>query len=1492
MFSYFSPQKQFERFEKKFQKVLTTNDSQKPISLFCKELTYLLGKKESELLSQLFLSYLTKIDDTTALRKKLSSNSLREAVELLVKENKPEPTILQIYDTFRFHTEAIDFLAKRGRANVILSRVTTDENVDKELLHTAIQCWEKYNGDIRKSPTICNGLNNIAKFAIESIPKHPQAREVIGEFKDAAELYEEKDDVDDAARCYEYAESYSDALRIYQNLYELHKKPTDREGISRAYEALGDAEKALKYVVKPERKVHLLIRLEQFPEAEKYAAGLEEPREKYFELIKEGARTCIDAKSRTYDFVEAIKLIESAKYTSSKKEEILQLGRQHFDNKLASASSEDEMNSIYKSRAELEESAGHFEEAAQIAADILHDAQYASFLYKKANRFDLAITVLEGDLEKAPEDEAKILEVAESHEEGGSVLEAAKHYESVRNYEKAFELYESSQLFDKALECYLQTSNPLQNKLIDLYRKVGEYEKIIALYLKSGTFRDLEEALSISKTYNLPTHKRLIQEQIDKLVSGNEEDLTRCFTQAKNENLARYSSIFGIDFGTTNSVVAIFNRTSKQVEIVQSPHGAEFEPSYFGVDDQHHSIFGEKARMRYLTHPECVVSRVKRSLGGRESWSLGGGKYRSEQVIAEILQHLRLNAEQYMKSQVEKRFCEIVQNSGNLKFPDGMLHEFIDKQALSFSMKDVVLTVPAYFNDNQKRAMRDSAEIAGLHIKRLLHEPTAAALAYGYQQSYSGHLAVIDLGGGTLDISILDVAEEKIYEVQSVGGDTLLGGSDIDRELIRHVIRNIKANLGVDIREETHSQEIARLRDACENMKIQLSSVAQYTMELQHFLNKPLYTFTLTQAELEELSQPILDRIRNTVEKTIRDSNSTLNCFILVGNATRMPIVGELMNTIIQARCLRDINPGTVVATGAALQGAVLTGDLKDALILDVVPHSLGIVIRKRDSSSREREMSFLIERNSTIPICKTSTYTTVKDDQKVVAIEIYQGESHIPQRNHRLGNFSLGGINPAPAGTKQIEVKFDIGADCILTVTAVDQETRNAQSVTITDTTILSPEVKERWGQEFKNKEHATTLKEQIGEVRREIEKSISSYNNRISSTEQAIQEFFELFTNITKNTQNYNPTIEQTRRIQEMFVEKDTFSYGVPRTYVDRFTSTMINVTQTESKHLDFSSPNIVSTLQERINILSHYQEDLNNLISSIGEDVTSVITEWQKVLSAVEPNLGQMAPLEVAKYHLLSGRIEDAKQVLESGITSQEGLSEKGVELLLKCYIRFGLRDDYTNTLQRFGNLIGITTPDFNHLNTYLKTVNDSIVLIHGTSQKRGSFSGSGFSIAPNLIVTNRHVVEEIETSDLRIIGKEQTYSVEEIELDPINDIAILKIAGKLKPLRLGEFNFVEPGERVIAIAFPAPGSASHSENIYISDGRVNSIRKIEMSPERVIFMDSKIGQGMSGGPLFNGFGEVIGIVTMHYGKMTQPIALPIHLVKKYRMKYQIS
>jgi molecular chaperone DnaK len=1381
-----------------------------------------------------------------------------------------------ICDRFGYDTEAIEILAKRGRANDLIMHIVKDNIIYEELLGTAVTLWERYRGDIRKSSVMSNGLINIAKSAPESIPDNPRVREIIGQFKEAAILYVKEGDLRNAARCYENAEMYEDACRIYE-------QAGDNEKASRAAESLGDLEKALELVVSPERKFKLLIRMERFLEAREFAAGFESPDE-YFDLIKEQAKQRMEVKIKGHDFIGAMELADVAECESTKREEILLLGRQHFDRRITSAASEEDIKSIYRDRVKLEEKAGHFEKAGRLAEEVLGDLALASFLYEKANLFNRAIDTASEDSDR----------LAKLHEKGGNLLKAAKLYESAEQYDRAFALYESIQYFNKAVECYLKTDNPSQAVLIRLYTGAGEFEKVVEIYVESGTFSDLEKALSIATTHKLTTHIRVIKEKIAESVLGSEKDLKQCFTNARDEVLGSYSQTIGIDFGTTNSVAAIFNKETKKAEIILAPAGSIYVPSFFGVDENNHPIFGEAARLRSLTAPDCVVARVKRSLGEKKSFSVGGTQYRAEEIVANFLQYLVSKAEAYVQSRVEARFYDLLRQN-NLQFPAGVLEAFLNKQKGYNHIEDVVLSVPAYFNDNQKRATRDSAEIAGLRVRRLLHEPSAAALAYGYQKSYSGKLAVIDLGGGTLDISIVDIGE-GVNEVRSIGGDTKLGGSDIDAILVQHTIENIKQLWRGDINEKAHSSEIARLRDACENLKINLSSIAQYTMELRYFLNKPRYTLTLTRTELERLSKPILARIKSTIEKTIKEYGSSIDNFILVGNATKMPAVRDLAKRIIPAKQLTGIDPGTVVATGAALQGSILARELTQIVLLDVVPYSLGIAAIK--STGEKEVISRLIERNSTIPITKSNIYTTKEDNQRNVHVKIYQGESSQLHRNYFLGDFVLEGIPPAPAHTPKIEVTFDIGADCILTVTAVDKATGNKQSIRIEGAVVLSPQEKQDLSDYFTQREKVYSFEKELEQVRLEIDALKLSCDEAIRAAEHAIKDFFEQFhEKMEVNPQLYKANPDQIKEIQDMFIRKDQFIHGIPK-YHDQFASILNNLRQIETRHLDFSDSDIASKLKKRIDALTHHKQALENTLKSVEKNVTIIVGNWTQILESMEPDLEKMNPLEMASYHLTAGRANKARKILESLASSAEGFTKEAFHLLLKCYVSLGLKEEHRDTHKRFGNLFGIVYPDFNRLNSYLKAVDDSVFMIQGVFEQRSTFSGSGFCVAPNLIVTNRHVIEKMSRQQIRIVGKNTTYEVDQLELDPINDLAVLRVSANLKPLKLGEFSFVEPGERVLAIGFPSPSSNIHSENIYISKGIVNSIRKTDVSPERVIFIDTKIGSGMSGGPLINDLGQVVGIVTLtRYGMRPsekgmflvedQPVALPIHLVRKYVM-----
>jgi molecular chaperone DnaK len=1480
-----SPEKKAARFEKDLRSAVLAHDRQKIASAFGSEFQFLLRERRAEPLSGLILEYLREIEDVASFEKNIPSGQLRQAISFLT-DNQFDPAALMLCDFCGYKQEAIELLARRGRANELAVRLSQDNVYDKELLHSAVTFWEKYNGDISMNPTWEDVLINIAKFAPESIPDNPRVKEIAGQFKEAAILYAQEGELRGAARCYERAGMYVEASAIYERL-------GDNEHASQAAESAGDLERALAFAVKPERRLKLLIRLERFIEAREYAAGVEKPDE-YFDLIKTQAKQRLAVRMRAHDYGGALELAALAEIEPAEKQTIVLLGRQEFDQRIISAASQDDLQTIYRDRIAFEEKAGHFEEAGKLAEEVLGDHLRASFLYEKANLYNRAIEAVSEQMAEQADGSAGSIRLAELHERGGNLLKAARLYETAGRYDKAAALFESARRFDQAIACYLKTALPSQDVLARLYTAAGEYEKLTELYMTSGSFPDLETALAVATTHQLTSHVRVIRERMAAYLVGSEKDLERCFARAKDEICRAYSSIVGIDFGTTNSVAAIFNKASGKVEVILTAQGSELEPSYFGVDDDNHPIFGEAARLRSLTAPHCVAARVKRNLGEKGSVSINGRRYGYEEVVANFLRQLRANAEAYVQAHVTERFHALLEQN-NLKFPAEVLQAFLDKQPSCYHAQDVVLSVPAYFNDNQKRATRDSAEIAGLRVRRLLHEPTAAALAYCKQKPYSGTLTVIDLGGGTLDVSIVDIGE-GVAEVRAVGGDPKLGGSDIDALLVQQVVKNIRELWGIEINEKTYPLEMARLQDACETLKVNLSSVTQGTLELAHFLNRPRYTYTLTRAELEALAAPVLTRVQAAIEATIKDYGAKVDHFQLIGNATKMPAVIDLVKTTLPVKQLLGIDPGTAVATGAALEGAVLAGDSQQILLLDIVPYSLGVAaMREKDENET---MSRLIEKNSTIPIAKSNVFSTKDDNQPNVHIKVYQGEAAQPQKNYFLGDFVLEGIPPAPARAPQIEVTFAIGADCILTVRAVDKATGNTRSIKIESAVVLSPHEKQTLRHYFAQKEASYSFEESLEKVRSEIGALKSACHEALDMAERAIHEFFERFhERVEINARLYRANPEQTRAIQDMFIQKEQFVHGIPQ-YRDRFASILRSLQQAEARHLDFTDNDLVAKLQDRIDTLSNYKQALENLNATVENDVIRLVAGWVQILEALEPDAAAMSPLEAANYHLVAGKANLAKDILLSLAASTAGLTEEAFCLLLKCQVQLGLREEYRDTHKRFGRLFGLVYPDFYRLNLYLKSVDDSIFMIQGVTQQHGIL-GSGFCIAPNLIVTNRHVLEGVAPFNVRIIGKQATYHTEELVLDPINDIAILRVSENLKPLRLGEFSFVEPGEQVLAIGFPMPGSAAHGENLFISQGIVNSIRKIPASTERVIFIDTKIGSGMSGGPLINDLGEVVGMVTfIQYDTRQgeggpfivgeQPVALPIHLVRKYTMR----
>ena len=566
------------------------------------------------------------------------------------------------------------------------------------------------------------------------------------------------------------------------------------------------------------------------------------------------------------------------------------------------------------------------------------------------------------------------------------------------------------------------------------------------------------------------------------------------------------SKIIGIDLGTTNSVVAVME--AGQPKVLVNEQGARLTPSVVAFTDKEERLVGQRARNQAVTNPQNTIYSIKRFMGRRHNEvaqeektvpykiiggaeelvrvSAGGKEYAPPEISAMVLRDLKATAERYLGETVER----------------------------------AVITVPAYFNDAQRQATKEAGQIAGLKVERIINEPTAAALAYGFEKKANERIAVFDLGGGTFDISILDVGD-NVFEVLSTNGDTHLGGDDFDKVLIDFLADEFRKKEGIDLRND--AMALQRLKEAAEKAKCELSSSMESDINLPYITadaSGPKHLqLKLTRAKFEQLVGALVERCRGPLLRALEDaklSPSDINEVVMVGGSTRIPLVQQLAKEVFGREPNHSINPDEVVGLGAAIQGAVLTGEKTDIVLLDVTPLSLGV-------ETLGGVMTALISRNTTIPTSKKETFSTAADNQPAVDIHVLQGERQMSEHNRTLGRFQLTGLPAAPRGLPQIEVTFDIDANGILNVSAKDLGTGKEQKIEIKSSSGLSEDEVERMvkdaeahADDDKKQRKLVDLRNQADQLVYATEKTLKEHGDKVDAAargeiEQAINQLKE---------------------------------------------------------------------------------------------------------------------------------------------------------------------------------------------------------------------------------------------------------------------------------------------------------------------------------------------------------------------------------------------
>jgi molecular chaperone DnaK len=1207
----------------------------------------------------------------------------------------------------------------------------------------------------------------------------------------------------------------------------------------------------------------------------------------WMQEIRSTLENTIRLQIESQEFLSAIRVLKSVGNAWHKKSEdaeanrtqnllieAVRTARSAFSSELQASEGRQPKTDLFKRWSLLEEEAGNYVEAG-LQAEKAQDHFAASLLFEKAGAFGQALVALESsspeDLD--PKKKAQLLE------QGGDFFMAGLLYERLGEIERAITMYEQAEEFQRAAALHRTQIGDVQilfdGRFRDLLIKAGRLEDLAELCVtkayqtgcpseeQARLWRNIKELaaqgligqkwLELAKT-ELPEIEAMDRKKF-------EAQAATWLQTASREVLMDYTDAIGLDLGTSNSVVCLYNKKTGKPEVVEG-RGQRQIPSVFAIDQSGQELVGVTISKLLSKSPRAIITKAKREMGTDRKFRAGGRDYRAEEISAYIINHARQFARDYLQRKIADRVSKIASKRMGSTPPVEWVSEYLEKYPPVIPLPDGVITVPAYFNDAQKQATKTAALLADIHILRLMHEPTAACIAHWNDRNKAEKILVADLGAGTFDLSLIE-SGDGVFEVLQIEGNNALGSADLDELIYAHFDEFVRVEVGQDI--PRNSQASTRLHQACEELKIELSSHTNWTIDLPYLVGDQTLQLTLTRDELERIALNWLNQIRTTCQK-IKDSKYKPDRVLLIGGGGLTPAVRRCIQNVFNLEPVSDLDPLTAVARGAALQAAICSDDVKNVLLLDATPFSLGIKCRVESGTN---EFSSIIPKHTTIPTAKTQQYTTTEDNQTQVRIEVFQGESSIPEENFKIGDFTLEGIPKEKAGAPKIDVRFDIDANCLLTITARDVATGKQQSITIADSHLLTPAQADSLQARFKDAQEYQASRASLEKLTTELTGQLDKVKNvdifGLSMRFRDRIQTYEQYRN------RYLPTAIDNNTLLEIYSERNQIE-DKTRLALDQWDtlSRSVRLWIENYRALNWRSTEIVHQVQ----ILVEEGNRLRQRTDNSGTDIIDIAAQYQRWLSVIEslPLNPEGSAEELAQHFLSLKRYAESLTQFQRIDTP---LSLTQVELGLEILGRSRQREAYTEMLTEYAERFDIHSPDFGNLNHSVRIYSSSVVLIE---VNLGGFpvSGSGFFISPHYVATNRHVLIDEKTGNcaepdaLSVMTSEGALRVISISLPTwgVDDVALLQVEStstSIMPLRLGFSELVEVGERIMTIGFPAPERSGFEENLYCNTGLVNRIRKSQFCTERVLEVSIPLQGGISGSPLLNQLGEVIGLLT---------------------------